>query len=128
MSVIVLVLFMISLGFGAMVFVRLIGPDAWLIKGLRGDRPGAIVAFCTIVLCGVVIFLGLRFSLSLLPDLLSSRRAGVEPDSAAEYAYGAQVVNGIVWLLSLCVPILTGYLLGVLYRSVYRICRRLALR
>jgi len=56
----------LSLVFGMIVFVKLIGPDAWLIRGLRGDKLGAVVALCSILLCGTLIFLLLRFSLSIV--------------------------------------------------------------
>jgi amino acid transporter len=121
-------LFVFSLVLGAIIFVKLIGPDSWLIEGLRGDKIGAVVAFCTIILCGAVIFFSLRFSLSLLPNLLTGALA--EPDNRVnvEYAQKANVWHGVVYFLSFCVPILTGYLLSLLYRGVYRVVKRFALR
>jgi hypothetical protein len=123
-----LLLLVFSLVFGAIIFVKLIGPDSWLIKGLRGDKIGAVVAFCTIILCGAVIFFSLRFSLSLLPDLLTGAWAGPDNRVNVEYAQKANVLDGIVCFLSFCVPILTGYLLSLLYRGVYGVVKRFALR
>lgn len=123
-----LLFFVLSLVFGAVIFVKLIGPDSWLIKGLRGDKIGAVVAFCTIILCGAVIFFSLRFSLSLLPDLLTGALAGTDNRVNVEYAQKANVWDGIVCFLSFCVPILTGYLLSLLYRGVYGVAKRFALR
>jgi hypothetical protein len=123
-----LLLFVLSLVLGAIIFVKLIGPDSWLIKGLRGDKIGAVVAFCTIILCGAVIFFSLRFSLSLLPDLLTGALAGPDNRVNVEYAQKANVLDGIVCFLSFCVPILTGYLLSLLYRGVYLVVKRLAWR
>ena len=123
-----LLLFVFSLVLGAIIFVKLIGPDSWLIRGLRGDKIGAVVAFCTIILCGAVIFFSLRFSLSLLPNLLSGALAGPDNSVKVEYAQKANVWDGIVCVLSFCVPILTGYLLSLLYRGVYQVVKRFALR
>lgn len=123
-----LLLFVFSLIFGAIIFVKLIGLDSWLIKGLRGDKIGAVVAFCTIILCGAVIFFSLRFSLSLLPNLLTGALAGPDSRVNVEYVQKADVWDGIVCFLSFCVPILTGYLLSLLYRGVYQVVKRFALR
>lgn len=123
-----LLLLVFSLVFGAIIFVKLIGPDSWLIKGLRDDKIGAVVAFCTIILCGAVIFFSLRFSLSLLPDLLTDALSGPDNRLKAEYAQKANMWDGIVWLVSFGIPILTCYLLSLLYRGVYRVVKRFALR
>jgi hypothetical protein len=123
-----LLFFVLSLVFGAIIFVKFIGPDSWLIRGLRGDKIGAVIAFCTIILCGAVIFFSLRFSLSLLPDLLTGALAGPDNRVNVEYAQKANVWDGIVCFLSFCVPILTGYLLSLLYRGVYGVAKRFALR
>jgi hypothetical protein len=123
-----LLLFVFSLVFGVIIFVKLIGPDSWLIRGLRGDKIGAVVAFCTIILCGGVIFFSLRFSLSLLPNLLTGALAGPDNRVNVEYAQKANVWDGIECFLSFCVPILTCYLLSLLYRGVYRVVKRFALR
>lgn len=123
-----LLFFVLSLVFGAIIFVKFIGPDSWLIRGLRGDKIGAVIAFCTIILCGTVIFFSLRFSLSLLPDLLTGALAGPDNRVNVEYAQKANVWDGIVCFLSFCVPILTGYLLSLLYRGVYGVAKRFALR
>lgn len=125
-----LLLFALSMIFGALLFVKLIGPDAWLIRGLRGDKIGAVLAFCTIIPCGILIFLLLRFSLSLLPGLITgtSPAAAADTNSTTEYAEKVQVCHIAVCLMSFCVPIVTGYLLSLLYRAVYGIVRRLAFR
>src|SRR4030042_3386198 len=98
-----LLLFVLSLVFGTVIFVKLIGPDSWLINGLRGDKIGAVVAFCTIILCGAVIFFYLRFSLSLIPDLLTGALAGPDNRVEVEYAQKANVWDGIVCFLFFCV-------------------------
>ena len=118
----------ISLVFGVVVFIKLIGPDAWLIKGLRGDQFGAVVALCSILLCGMLIFFLLHLSLSLLEELPIRASAAAEVDSAAEYTQSLPSWDIIVCLLSFCLPILTGYLLSLIYRGVYGAVRRLALR
>ncbi|MBN2136546.1 MAG: hypothetical protein JW720_01945 [Sedimentisphaerales bacterium] len=123
-----LLIFALSLAFGVVVFVRLIGPDAWLIKGLRSDKIGAVVAFCSILVCGVAIFLLLQLSLSVLPTLVKEASAATDNDSAVEYRQGIQVWDVFACILSFCVPILTGYLLSVLYRGIYGAVRKLALR
>jgi len=122
------VILALSLAFGAIVFVKLIGPDAWLIKGLRRDKLGAVVAFCSILLCGMLIFLLLRFSLSLVQELPIGVSAAAADDSSPEYAQRLQAWDGLVCLMSFCLPIITGYLLGLVYRGVYGAVTRLALR
>ena len=117
----------LSLAFGAIVFIKLIGPDAWLIRGLRGDKLGAVVALCSILLCGALIFFLLRFSLSLLQELPMGASAASERNSTPEYTQNLPIWDVIVFLLTFCVPIATGYLLSVIYRGVYRAVRRFAL-
>jgi len=118
----------LSLAFGMIVFVKLIGPDAWLIRGLRGDKLGAVVALCSILLCGTLIFLLLQFSLSMVQELPTAVSAAAARDSSPEYAQHLQAWDVLVCLASFCIPILTGYLLSLLYRGVYRAVTRLALR
>lgn len=122
------VILTLSLAFGAMVFVKLIGPDAWLIRGLRGDKLGAVIALCSILLCGMLIFLLLRFSLTLVEELPIRVSAAAAGDSPPQYAPGLPAWDVLVCLLSFCLPIITGYLLSLLYRGVYEAARRLALR
>jgi len=110
------------------VFVMLIGPEAWLIRGLRGDKLGAVVALCSIVLCGALILLLLRFSLSMVLELPIAVSAAAARDSSPEYAQRLQVWDIFVYLASFCLPILTGYVLSLLYRAVYRTVTRIALR
>ena len=123
-----MVFFALSLTLGAVIFARLIGPDAWLIKGLRGDKPGAVVAFCSTVLCGALIFLLLRSSVSLLPHLIRRAYGVTEADLAAEYPQQLQIWDAIVCLVAFCVPIVTGYMLSVLYRGISGLVKRLKLR
>ena len=118
----------LSLVFGAAVFVKLIGPDAWLIRGLRGDKLGAVIALCSILLCGALIFFMLQFSLSLIEELPMEASAASTMDLTPEYTQNLHMWDVIVCLLSFCVPIATGYLLSLIYRGVYRAVRRLALR
>ena len=118
----------ISLVFGAAVFVILIGPDAWLIRGLRGDKFGAVVALFSILLCGMLIFFLLHFSLSLLEELPTRASAAADIDSAVEYTQNLSGWDIVTGLLSFCLPILTGYLLSLIYRGVYGAVRRFALR
>ena len=123
-----LIILGLSLAFGMIVFVKLIGPDAWLIRGLRGDKLGAVVALCSIVLCGALILLLLRFSLSMVLELPIAVSAAAARDSSPEYAQRLQVWDIFVYLASFCLPILTGYVLSLLYRAVYRTVTRIALR
>lgn len=118
----------ISLIFGVAVFVKLIGSDAWLIRGLRGDKIGAVFVLCSILLCGALIFFLLHFSLSLLEELPARASATAEADSAAEYTARLSGWDIVVCLFSFCLPILTGYLLSLIYRAVYGAVRRLALQ
>ena len=120
----------LSLAIGAIVFVKLIGPDAWLIRGIRGDKLGAVVALCSILLCGALVFFLLRFSVSLLEDMPmgASASAASGKNLMPENTQNLNMWDVIVCLLSFCVPIATGYLLSLIYRGVYRAVRRLALR
>lgn len=118
----------LSLAFGMVVFVKLIGPDAWLIRGLRGDKLGAVVALCSILLCGALILLLLRLSLSAIQELPTAVSAAATGDSPLQYAKRLQVWDVFANLASFCLPILTGYLLSLLYRGVYRTITRIALR
>ena len=122
------VILALSLAFGAIVFVKLIGSDAWLIRGLRGDKLGAVVALCSILLCGMLIFLLLRFSLSLVQELPIGVSEAVAGDSSPQYAQRLHAWDGLVCLVSFCLPIITGYLLSLLYRGIYEAVRRLSLR
>jgi hypothetical protein len=121
-------IFALSLAFGAVIFVRLIGPDAWLIRGLRGDKLGAIIALCSILLCGALIFFLLQFSLSFIGELPIGASAASNGDFVPEYSRRLNMWNVIVGLLSFCVPLATGCLLSLIYRGVYRAVRRLAIR
>jgi hypothetical protein len=121
-------IFALSLAFGAVIFVRLIGPDAWLIRGLRGDKLGAIIALCSILLCGALIFFLLQFSLSFIGELPMGASAAPKEDFVSEYTQHLNIWDVIVCLLSFCVPIATGYLLSLIYRGIYRAVRRLAIR
>jgi len=118
----------LSLAFGAMVFVRLIGSDTWLIKGLRGDKLGAIVALCSILLCGAVIFFLLRFSLSLLQELPAGASAASDTELTPEYAQHFHIWDVVLGLLTFCTPIATAYLLSLIYKGIYQAVRRLAIR
>lgn len=115
----------ISLAFGAIVFIRLIGPDAWLIRGLRGDKLGAVVALCSILMCGAAIFFLLRFSLEQLP-IGASAASGSDP--SPEYGADLHIWDIISDLLAFCIPIATGCLLSIIYRGVYCAVQRFALR
>jgi len=118
----------LSLAFGVIVFVKMIGPDAWLIRGLRGDKLGAVVALCSILLCGALILLLLQFSLSVVKELPIAVSAAAPRNSSPEYAQRPQAWDVLICLASFCIPIATGYLLSLLYRGVYRAVTRLALR
>ena len=125
MSIVILA---ISLVFGGIVFVKLIGSDAWLIKGLRGDKLGAVMALCSILLCGMLIFLLLRLSLSVIEDLSTGVSTAGAGDSSGQYGQRLQIWGVLVYLVSFCLPIITAYLLSVLYRVVYGAVRLLAVR
>ncbi|MHC4742679.1 MAG: hypothetical protein ACYS8Z_12245 [Planctomycetota bacterium] len=118
----------ISLAFGSIVFVRLIGSDSWLIRGLRCDKLGAIIALCSILLCGALIFFLLRFSLSHLQELPLGASAASEGDLAADYTQNLRIWDVILGLLTFCTPIVTAYLLSLIYRGICEAVRRLALR
>ena len=118
----------ISLMFGAIVFVRLIGPDAWLIRGLRGDKLGAVIALCSILLCGALIFSFLRFSLSHLQELPIGASAAQNDDLPGSYTQPLRIWDVVFGLLTFCTPIATAYLLSLIYRGIYGAARRLALR
>ena len=118
----------LSLALGAIVFIKLIGPDAWLIRGLKSDSLGAVVVFCSILACGILMFLLLRFSVYLLPNPAQGDSAVNAEDLTTGYAQGAQVWDAFVCLMSFCIPILTGYLLSVVYRGAYRVVKRFAPR
>jgi len=118
-------LLVLSVILGAFVFVRLIGPDAWLIKGLRGDQPAAVVAFCSLVVCGGLIFCGLRFSLSSASALFEGVVWGTTAESPVERGRSMEIWNAMAWFLSLCVPVLTALVLSTAYRWVDRVLRRI---
>jgi len=85
-----------------------------------------VLAFCSIALSGVVIFLLLRFSISLLAGMLNGAAHGSETDLRVDYPRQIDVLNGLVCLMSFCLPILTGYLLSLLYKGIYKVIRHFA--
>lgn len=123
-----LMILAISLMFGAIVFVKLIGPDAWLIRGIRGDKLGAVIALCSILLCGAAIFFLLRFSLSHLQALPIGASAAQNDDLPVNYTQPLRIWDVVFGLLTFCTPIATAYLLSLIYRGIYEAARRLALR
>ena len=120
----ILILFLLSTAGGVLLFVRLTGSDAWLTKGLREDKFSAVVVMCTLIVCAILLFILFRASLS--PIMVSLAAASRTPDSdlPAENVQDTFTGGIIYWLLLLCVPILSAYLLHWLYRSVHWVIKK----
>jgi len=119
-----LILFLFSVACGVLLFVRLTGSDAWLTKGLRDDKFGAIVVMCTLIVCAILLFILLRASLS--PIMVSLAAASKTPDNdfPRENVQEAFAGGIVYWLLLLCIPIISGYLLYWLYRTVHWVIKK----
>lgn len=115
------VLFSLSVAVGAVLFIRLLGPDAWLVKGLREDKVSAVVVTCFVVVCAVLLIISLVFLLRIIPSLWAPAIAAADNDMQTEHLHESLVWNVVHWFLSLCIPILSGYLLYLLYSMVYRV-------
>ncbi len=132
-----IVLFSVSVAAGAVLFVRLLGPDDWLVKGLREDKGSAVVVTCCVVVCAVLLMISLIFFLRVIPSLLAyvlylpfwqpllaAAIAGSDSEVPTGHARESLVWNVVHWFLSLCIPIVSGYLLHLLYSAGYRVFRR----
>lgn len=123
-----LFLFLLSVTVGVVLFVGLLGHDAWLIKGLKEDRVGAIIATCFVVVCAILLVILLRFLLHLIPDLFATASTGANRHLPAESTKVVPVWDIILWFLFFCTPILSGFLLYVLYRTMHSVIKKFALR
>jgi hypothetical protein len=118
------ILFIFSVACGILVFLRLTGCGAWLTKGLREDKIGAVIATCIFITLTIILFILLRNS---LPTVLASfAETQMDPDENLLVGDTPQVIAGkiIYWLSILCVPILLGFLLCWVYRVVRWIVRK----
>ena len=111
-------LFLLSVAAGAVLFIRLLGPDDWLVKGLREDRGSAVVVTCCVVLCAVLLIILLFLFLRVIPSLWTPAVAGT--DMPTEHSHEFRVWNIVHWFLCLCIPIISGYLLYLLYSAGYK--------
>ena len=122
-----LFLLLLSIAVGVILFVKLLGPDAWLIKGLMEDKIGAIVGICLVVVSAILLSILLRFFLLNIPVLLAASSVGPDKDSIREYAQQTYAWDIVVRLLILCIPIVTAYLLYQLYRATNWVIRKFVL-
>jgi|GEM_PF-6320256 len=110
-------LYVLSLFLSGMIFVILLGRDAWIIKGLRRDEATAIVVACLLLVTGLALSAGLRTLLSKIPHALAKTLTSVpqwSPDvmpAAAE----TPLADATGWFLGLCAPVLASLLLYGLY-------------
>ncbi len=112
------VLFLISVTCGAILFFKLTGPDTWLVKGLREDRIGAVIATCFLGICAILLLALLYVLLPLIPASLAAAFTGPEKDLSQEDTDESFLGDITRWILLLGVPILAGYLLHWIYRLV----------
>lgn len=119
------VLFLLSIACGALLFVKLASSDAWLAKGIKEDRVGAVVVACFLGVCAVALLIFLYMFLPLLPASLAEAFAAPSKTfPAAEDTHEAFVEDIIRWFLLLCIPILSAYLLYLFYRAVHWVIKK----
>jgi len=118
------VLFLLSITCGALLFVKLTSSDAWLAKGIKEDRIGAVVVACFLGVCAIALLILLYVLLPLIPASLAAAFAGPDKTFPGEDTHEAVVGDIISWLLLLCIPILSAYLLYLLYRTVHWIIKK----
>ena len=109
----------LSLVLGGIVFVVLLGRDAWLIKGLRRDDATAIVVACVLLVVGLALFAVLRAVLTKIPHTLAGVLAPVSqwsPD-AVHTSATTPFAEAAGWFLGLCAPVLASFLLYGIYRA-----------
>jgi len=125
MAILLLALFPLSVAIGMAIFIRRLGPDAWLIRGLKDDSMAAVVVMCLLIVGAISLVFALRCSLSFIPTSSAAAVGTTEfgPSQAIAAAEGS-VLPIVRWLLLLCIPIVSGYLLSVLYRPVDWMARR----
>jgi hypothetical protein len=119
------VLFLLSITCGALLFVKLASSDAWLTKGIKEDRIGAVVVACFLGVCAIALLIFLYMFLPLLPASIAEAFAG--PDKTfpgTDETHEAFVGDIINWFLLLCIPILSAYLLYLLYRTVHWVIKK----
>jgi len=129
MAILLLALFPLSVAIGMAIFIRRLGPDAWLIRGLKDDSMAAVVVMCLLIVGAISLVFALRCSLSFIPTSSAAAVGTTEfgPSqaiAAAENSQAGSVLPIVRWLLLLCIPIVSGYLLSVLYRPVDWMARR----
>lgn len=120
------ILFLLSLVCGAFLFAKLTSSDVWLTKGLREDRIGAVIVACVLGACAIVLLTSLYVLLPLIPASLSTALAVPNKDSAGGDTQETLVMDIIGWLLLLCIPIISAYLLFLLYRTVHWVIKKSA--
>jgi hypothetical protein len=118
------ILFLLSVVCGAFLFARLISFDAWLTKGLREDKIGAVIVVCFLGVCAFVLLTLLYVFLPLIPASLTAAFAVPDKDLTGENTQGTLVEDIIRWFLLLCIPILSAYLLYLLYRTVHWVIKK----
>jgi len=121
------VLFLLSVACGVLVFVRLAGSDAWLAKGLREDRIGAVAVTCLLGVCAIALLILLYVLLPLIPASLAAAFAGPDKNLPGKDMHETVVGDIFRWLLLLCIPILSAYLLYWLYLAVHWVIKKSAL-
>ncbi len=112
-------LFIFSLILGGIVFVAMLGRDAWLIKGLRRDDVTAILVACILLVVGLALFAGLRTLLTRIPHALAAALAPVPQWSPEplQTATETPFADAAGWFLSLCAPVLASFLLYGIYST-----------
>jgi uncharacterized membrane protein len=119
------VLFLLSITCGALLFVKLASSDVWLAKGIKEDRIGAVIVACFLGVCAIALLILLYMLLPLIPASLAEAFAGPgKTFPGAEDTHEAFVGDIISWLLLLCIPILSAYLLYLLYRTVHWVIKK----
>jgi hypothetical protein len=118
------VLFLLSVICGAFLFTSLASSDAWLAKGLREDKIGAVIVACFLGVCAIALLTLLYVFLPLIPASLTAALAGPDKNLPGEGAQETIVVDIIRWFLLLCIPILSAYLLYLLYRAVHWVIKK----
>jgi uncharacterized membrane protein len=119
------VLFLLSITCGALLFVKLASSDAWLAKGIKEDRIGAVIVACFLGICAIALLTLLYMFLPRIPASLAEAFAAPSKTfPAAEETHEAFVGDIISWFLLLCIPILSAYLLYWLYRTVHWVIKK----
>lgn len=116
------ILFLVSVVAGLIVFVSRLGPDDWLLKGLRDDKIAPVVVMCLLVILGILLFFSLIFLLRVISGTIAiafARAVLGMPVEEGQRIPTWDVVNG---LLLLGAPVVSGYLLYLLYQVLLWVC------